>query len=74
MPVTAGASTLVATLGARDSDDTGGFVYSIVNPDGRFAISGNQIVVANGAMLDFEQNTSHVVRVRVTDESKRPVL
>jgi hypothetical protein len=59
----------VAELGARDPDDTSGFVYSIVNPDGRFAISGNKIIVANGVMLDAEQSTSHVVRVRVTDKS-----
>ncbi|NBJ12463.1 hypothetical protein [Microvirga arsenatis] len=64
-----GANTVVATLGAQDPNDTSGFVYSIVNPDGRFAISGNQIVVANGVMLDAEQSLSHVVRVRVTDKS-----
>ncbi|MBB3019962.1 hypothetical protein FHR70_003027 [Microvirga lupini] len=64
-----GSGVPVATLGATDPNDTGGFVYSLVNPDGRFAISGNQLVVANGVMLDFEQATSHTVRVRVTDKN-----
>jgi len=34
---------------------------------GRFAISGSDLVVANGALLDFESNTSHSVTVRVSD-------
>ncbi|MBM6581452.1 hypothetical protein ILT44_14745 [Microvirga sp. BT689] len=65
----AGIGSTAAVLGTQDPDDTSGFLYSIVNPDGRFAISGNQIVVANGVMLDAEQSASHVVRVRVTDKS-----
>jgi Ca2+-binding RTX toxin-like protein len=59
----------VATFGATDSDDAGGFVYSIVNSDGRFTISGNQLFINNGVMFDFEQKTSHTVRIRVTDKN-----
>ena len=37
------------------------------NAGGRFAISGSNLVVANGALLNFEAATSHAVKVRVTD-------
>ena len=37
------------------------------NAGGRFGISGSNLVVANGALLNFESNTSHFVTVRVTD-------
>lgn len=36
--------------------------------DGRFTIEGDRVVVASGVLLDYEQATSHVIRIRVTDE------
>lgn len=34
---------------------------------GRFAMSGNNLVVANGALLNYEANSSHQVTIRATD-------
>ncbi len=46
------------------------FTYSLTdNAGGRFAINGSQVVVANGAALDFEANTSHVITVRIEDSN-----
>jgi Ca2+-binding RTX toxin-like protein len=61
--------TTLGTLGATDPDNTGGFVYSIVNPDGRFQIVGNELKVANGSLFDFETRSTHTVTVRVTDKN-----
>jgi len=61
--------TVVGNLSATDANsllrDTA--TFSIVNPDGRFAIVGASLRVANAALLNFEAATSHVVTVRVTD-------
>ncbi len=59
----------VGTLSFTDPDAPNGLhVYTLLdNAGGRFAIVGDKIVVKNGALLDYEQATSHVVTVRVTD-------
>lgn len=58
---------VIGTLSANDIDsDT--FNFSLLNDaGGRFVIQGNQLAVANGALLDFEQAMSHQVTVRVID-------
>lgn len=61
--------TTLGTLGATDPNDAGGFVYSIVNPDGRFQIVGNELKIANGSLFDFETRSAHAVTVRVTDKN-----
>ena len=38
------------------------------NAGGRFDVQGGKIVVANGALLDFEGQKSHVIVVEVTDK------
>jgi Ca2+-binding RTX toxin-like protein len=62
---------VVGTLYAADPDfdsNASSFTYTLLNnAGGRFALNGNQIVVANGSLLDFESSSSHVIRVRVTD-------
>ncbi|MET0529364.1 MAG: hypothetical protein ABW003_13695, partial [Microvirga sp.] len=60
--------TVIGTLAATDQNvgDTHRFEL-LDNAGGRFALAGNQIVVANGYKLDFEQAQSHQVTVRVTD-------
>ncbi|WP_312896912.1 cadherin domain-containing protein [Microvirga soli] len=63
------AGVTVATFAATDPDDSSGFVYSIVNPDGRFEFVGNQLKVKDGYRLDYEQLTSHTVTVKVTDKN-----
>lgn len=63
-------STVVGTLSSSDADSALGdtATYTLVdNAGGRFAIMGNQIVVADGSLLDYEAATSHQVTVRVTD-------
>lgn len=58
----------VGTLSATDPDAGDTFTYALTNnADGRFAIQGNQIVIADATKLNFEDNTSHNVTVQVTD-------
>jgi ELWxxDGT repeat protein len=58
--------TVVGTLTAHDLDSSAPFGFSLVsNPGGKFAISGNQLVV-NGA-LNFEATSSYSLTVRATD-------
>ncbi|MDQ6434370.1 cadherin domain-containing protein [Mesorhizobium sp. LHD-90] len=64
------AGTVVATLEGSDPDGPGGLAFVLIDDaDGRFEIVGNSIVVAAGAVLDFEQQPSHNVTVEVTDPS-----
>ena len=49
-----------------DAGDSHAFTL-LANAGGRFAISGNQLVVAAGAVLDWETAASHSVTVRTTD-------
>ncbi len=58
----------VGTLSATDPDSGDMFTYSLTNnADGRFAIQGNQLVIADATKLNFEDATSHNVTVQVTD-------
>ncbi|KQW54795.1 FG-GAP-like repeat-containing protein [Ensifer sp. Root127] len=62
--------TLVGTLSAVDPDI--GDLHSFVLLDdagGRFGLlNGNQLVVANGVALDYEQSSGHQVTIHATDE------
>ncbi|HZB62380.1 MAG TPA: cadherin domain-containing protein, partial [Microvirga sp.] len=65
-----GAATgaAVGDLTATDPNPSDGLSFSLANSaGGRFKIVGNQIQVANGVLLDYEQATSHTVVVRATD-------
>ena len=58
--------TVIGTLTAVDPEN-GAVTFSLVDDaGGRFAVSGNSLVVAGGG-LNFEAATSHNVTVRVTD-------
>ena len=60
--------TVVGNLAGLDPDAGETFSYALLdNGDGRFALSGNTLTVANGLLLDYEQAVSHEVKVRVTD-------
>ncbi|MCB5176027.1 Calx-beta domain-containing protein [Microvirga lenta] len=63
----AAAGSLVGTLSSTaDADET--LTYQLLdNAGGRFVLQGNQILVANGFKLDFEQAASHTIKVRVSD-------
>ena len=61
--------TVVATLAATDPDVGDTLTFSLAgNAGGLFALSGNTVVVANGAVLDFETAASHAITVVVTDQ------
>jgi hypothetical protein len=66
------------TIGTLSATDTPGstFNYQIkrsdgswgsASSDGRFTIEGNQLKVANGLLLDYEQARSHSLTIKVTD-------
>jgi parallel beta-helix repeat protein len=59
---------VLGSLSAVDpnSGDTHSFTL-VDSAGGRFAISGNQVVVAAGANLDYEAANSHTIVVRATD-------
>ena len=59
---------LVGALSTTDADKGDQFHYALLNSaGGRFALSGNNIVVAKGYAIDYEQAQSHNILVRSTD-------
>ena len=58
----------VGTLVGQDPD-SGTFTYTLINnAGGRFAMdSSGHVTVADGLLLDFEQQSSHIIRVQVDD-------
>jgi len=69
-PEDANNGSAVGTLVAQDADSSGPFTYTLLNnAGGRYAMnSAGQVTVADGLLLDYEQQNSHVIRVRVTDD------
>ncbi len=68
VPENSAAGTVISAIVTHDSD--AGDTLSLTLTDsagGRFAISGNDLVVGGGAPLDFEVATSHTVTIRATD-------
>ena len=63
------AGTVVGALAGIVDPDAGSShtIDLIDNAGGRFALAGQQLQVADGALLDFESATGHTVTVRVTD-------
>jgi hypothetical protein len=60
--------TVVGALTASDPDSTDTHSFTLLdNPGDLFAISGDQVVVAAGAVLDYEASASHSIVVRATD-------
>lgn len=60
---------VVASIHALDPNPDDTLTFSLVNPDGRFKIVGDKLLVANGLRLDAEQAASHEVTIRVTDQT-----
>jgi Ca2+-binding RTX toxin-like protein len=63
----------VGTLSTQDPDSNS-FTYSLLdNAGGRFSIDAatGQVHVANGLLLDFEQNATHNITVRSTDSNNQ---
>lgn len=66
----AAGNVFVGSLSVLDEDAGGSYLYELVdNAGGRFklAADGRSILVANGALLDYETAASHDIKVRVTD-------
>jgi hypothetical protein len=60
--------TVLGALSAVDPDAGNSHTFTLVNnAGGRFALSGNNVVVANGSLLNYEAATSHQIVVRATD-------
>lgn len=60
--------TLVGGFLTADQDLYDGHTYTLLNDaGGRFKLVGNHLVVASGALLDYETATSHAITVRTTD-------
>lgn len=65
-----GTPTLVGTFSTTDADDVDTYSYTLVNGTGsadnsKWQISGNSL--QTNAPLDFEQQSTHSIRVRSTD-------
>ena len=64
-----GAGTAVGTLYSSDDEGWWSHEYQLLdNAEGRFVLVGNQIQVAEGAVLDYETATSYNIRVSSTDQ------
>ena len=62
------AGTAVGTLYSSDDEGWWNHEYQLLDDaEGRFVLVGNQIKVADGAILDYETATSYTVRVSSTD-------
>lgn len=60
--------TVIGILTTTEPDVGDTYTYSLLNDaNGRFAISGNQLIVANSALLNFEQNPKHEIIIRSQD-------
>ncbi len=59
---------VVGDLGTLDPDVGDSHTFQLLDDaNGRFAINGNQLVVADGSQLDFETDQTHDITVRTTD-------
>ncbi|TRT44375.1 MAG: tandem-95 repeat protein, partial [Microcystis aeruginosa Ma_QC_C_20070703_M131] len=62
-------NTVIGTLNTTDPDVNDTFTYSLVDNAGvRFAINGNQLIVADGTKLDYETNQKHTITIRTQDQ------
>ena len=68
-PEDAANGSAAGTLTAQDPDSSS-FTWTLLNnAGGRFAMDVNgNVTVADGLLLDYEQQSSHTIRVRVTDD------
>ena len=70
----AAVGTAVGTFSGIDADAAETFTFTLLdNAGGRFALKGNTLVVANGALLDFETARTHQVRVRIEDSGSNAI-
>ncbi len=64
------SGTVIGQLSSTGSDSGDSYTYTLADDGGgRFRIVGNQLLVANGQLLNFESNSEHSITVRSTDAS-----
>ncbi len=57
----------IGVLSSTDSDSSETFTYTLLDDaDGRFAVDGNQLTVADATKLNYESSTSHSITVKTT--------
>jgi hypothetical protein len=64
---TSAAGTVIGTLTATDTPGDSHHFTLLSSAGGRFALSGNQLVVGDAALFNYEAATSHTIQVRATD-------
>ncbi|MCX5980388.1 MAG: DUF5050 domain-containing protein, partial [Nostocales cyanobacterium LacPavin_0920_SED1_MAG_38_18] len=70
IPENSANNTVIGNLISVDANANDTHTYTLINDaGGRFALNGNQIVVANGGLLDYETATGHIIRVKTTDST-----
>ncbi|WP_460203034.1 Ig-like domain-containing protein, partial [Scytonema sp. NUACC21] len=62
--------TPIGQLSSSDPDAGDSYTYTLADDGGgRFRIVGNELLVANSQLLNFESNSEHSITVRSTDAS-----
>ena len=70
VPENSANNTVIGLLSASDNNTNDTHTFTLINnAGGRFAIVNNQLVVADGSLLDYETNTQHTIRVKATDNT-----
>lgn len=70
IPENSAGETVIGTLSSTDVDAGDTHTYTLVdNAGGRFKIVGNEVRVANSALLDFESQSNHTLTIRTTDSA-----
>jgi hypothetical protein len=60
--------TIIGQFSASDPDTSEAFTYELADTaEGRFKLTGSYLQVDDGSLLDYSQNASHNVTVRVRD-------
>ncbi|RQH12614.1 cadherin repeat domain-containing protein [Okeania hirsuta] len=64
------AGTVIGTFTTEDPDESDVHEYRLVDDaDGRFALNEDQLVVAEGTNLDFEEQETYDIQVRTFDNA-----
>ncbi|WP_195930625.1 S8 family serine peptidase [Hyphomicrobium album] len=73
VPEYSATGTVVGTFSTFDADSADTFEYTLLNPTGAYKIVGNQLLVDNGLLIDYEQTLSsnpvNIVTVEVRDSA-----
>ncbi len=65
----AAAGTVIGTLDGHDPDEGDTITFTLASDDERFVIQNNQLVVAAGAVIDYEVERSITLAITATDQA-----